>query len=187
MASEWVTDTSARKVVGVTTPDTSAVRAWARSNGYDVADRGRLPADVTDAYAAAHGQGSTAAPASGKPAAGKAATTRPAAKNKPATTAAAKRAAPAKKATRAQRAVPSTPPVDVAANQAPAAGIAPTTAAATRTAPEPKPSPVVDDRRLVALGEQLRALTERVAALEATVKKSDGRSGAKQSLFRRSR
>lgn len=186
MASAWVIDSSAGKIVGVTTPDTSAVRAWARSNGYDVADRGRLPADVTDAYVAAHGKGSTAAPASGKPA-----TTRPAAKKKAPP---AKGAAPAKKATRAQSAAPSTPPVDVAANQAPAAAAAP---AAARTAPKPTPrpvpapvpasAPVNDDHRLVALDEQLRALTERVAALEATAGKSNDKPGAMQSLFRRSR
>ena len=30
------------------------VRAWARGNGYDLPDRGRIPADVQAAYAAAH-------------------------------------------------------------------------------------------------------------------------------------
>jgi len=30
------------------------VRAWARENGYDVPDRGRIPADINAAYAAAH-------------------------------------------------------------------------------------------------------------------------------------
>jgi hypothetical protein len=39
----------------VTSPDTTAVRAWARENGYDVADRGRLPAEILDAYTAATG------------------------------------------------------------------------------------------------------------------------------------
>jgi hypothetical protein len=35
-----------------TTPDIdrAAVRTWARSNGFDVGDRGRIPADVVDAY-----------------------------------------------------------------------------------------------------------------------------------------
>jgi hypothetical protein len=32
----------------------SAVREWARANGYDVSDRGRVPADVKAAYDAAH-------------------------------------------------------------------------------------------------------------------------------------
>lgn len=32
--------------------DVAAVRAWARSNGYDVGDRGRVPRTVWDAYAA---------------------------------------------------------------------------------------------------------------------------------------
>lgn len=31
-----------------------AVREWANSNGHPVADRGRLPGSVLDAYAAAH-------------------------------------------------------------------------------------------------------------------------------------
>jgi hypothetical protein len=35
--------------------DQGAVRAWARDNGYpDLADRGRVPAKVLQAYAAAH-------------------------------------------------------------------------------------------------------------------------------------
>ena len=35
-------------------PDLSEVRAWARENGYEVSDRGRLSAELTDAYDAAH-------------------------------------------------------------------------------------------------------------------------------------
>ena len=34
--------------------NTKAVREWARANGYDVSDRGRIPADVMDAYDAAN-------------------------------------------------------------------------------------------------------------------------------------
>ncbi|MCL2787914.1 MAG: Lsr2 family protein [Micrococcales bacterium] len=34
--------------------DTPLVRAWARSHGYAVSDRGRIPADVRQAYNAAH-------------------------------------------------------------------------------------------------------------------------------------
>jgi hypothetical protein len=30
--------------------DTSAIRAWARENGYNVNDRGRVAADIIDAY-----------------------------------------------------------------------------------------------------------------------------------------
>jgi Lsr2 len=33
--------------------DTAAVRAWALQNGYTVGDRGRIPAEVREAYAAA--------------------------------------------------------------------------------------------------------------------------------------
>lgn len=34
--------------------DLSAVREWARENGYEVSDRGRIPGNVMDAYAAAN-------------------------------------------------------------------------------------------------------------------------------------
>ena len=46
---------AARKNTGKTPPtDTKAIREWARENGHDVSDRGRIPADVMDAYAAAN-------------------------------------------------------------------------------------------------------------------------------------
>lgn len=46
---------AARKTTGKTSPaDTKAIREWARDNGYDVSDRGRIPADVMEAYAAAN-------------------------------------------------------------------------------------------------------------------------------------
>ena len=34
--------------------DTKAVREWARDNGYEVSDRGRIPAPILEAFAAAH-------------------------------------------------------------------------------------------------------------------------------------
>ena len=34
--------------------NTKAVREWARANGYDVSDRGRIPTDIMDDYAAAN-------------------------------------------------------------------------------------------------------------------------------------
>ncbi len=61
--------THARKIGGTTrraasvrggrkpnTVDTVAVRAWARENGYDIKDRGRVPADLVEKYQAASGQ-----------------------------------------------------------------------------------------------------------------------------------
>ncbi|SHJ16773.1 Lsr2 protein [Tessaracoccus bendigoensis DSM 12906] len=33
---------------------TAEIRIWARDNGYEVSDRGRIPADVLAAYEAAH-------------------------------------------------------------------------------------------------------------------------------------
>ncbi|WP_394289209.1 Lsr2 family protein [Microbacterium sp.] len=35
-------------------PSAADIRAWARENGFDVPDRGRVSAEVRDAYAAAH-------------------------------------------------------------------------------------------------------------------------------------
>jgi len=35
-------------------PSAAEIRAWARSNGYDVPDRGRVSADVRSAYEAAN-------------------------------------------------------------------------------------------------------------------------------------
>lgn len=34
--------------------DTKAVREWARANGHEVSERGRVPADIVAAYEAAH-------------------------------------------------------------------------------------------------------------------------------------
>lgn len=34
--------------------DYSAIRAWAKDNGYQVSERGRVPASVIEAYDAAH-------------------------------------------------------------------------------------------------------------------------------------
>jgi hypothetical protein len=154
----------------VTTPDTNAVRAWARKNGYDVADRGRLPVEVQEAYARANDAGG------GRPATAKPATPRStAAKAKSTTTKRARKVAPkapARSAAAASSSAAATPQVDEA----------------QPSTPKAKPSPVADDRRLVALGEELAALTERVAALEAA---SGGKAGStpikKGPRFRRSR
>ncbi|MCB5912136.1 histone-like nucleoid-structuring protein Lsr2 [Streptomyces pinistramenti] len=35
--------------------DTAKVRAWAKDNGYNVNDRGRVPADIREAYEKANG------------------------------------------------------------------------------------------------------------------------------------
>ena len=35
-------------------PSAAEIRAWARENGYEVPERGRVSADVREAYAAAH-------------------------------------------------------------------------------------------------------------------------------------
>lgn len=34
--------------------NTTAVREWARANGYEISDRGRIPAHIRDAYTAAN-------------------------------------------------------------------------------------------------------------------------------------
>ena len=36
-------------------PDTAKIRAWAKENGYEVNDRGRVPAAVREAYEKANG------------------------------------------------------------------------------------------------------------------------------------
>ncbi|WP_267244206.1 histone-like nucleoid-structuring protein Lsr2 [Streptomyces sp. PR69] len=35
--------------------DTAAIRAWAKENGYEVNDRGRVPANIREAYEKANG------------------------------------------------------------------------------------------------------------------------------------
>ena len=44
----------ARKSGGDSGPSAKEIRDWARSNGYDVPDRGRIPADVRSAFDAAN-------------------------------------------------------------------------------------------------------------------------------------
>lgn len=41
-----------RSTVG---PDNATVREWARSNGYQVSERGRIKAEIVDAFSAANG------------------------------------------------------------------------------------------------------------------------------------
>lgn len=43
-----------RKAASSGGPNPREVRDWARSNGYEVSDRGRVPADVIAAFEAAH-------------------------------------------------------------------------------------------------------------------------------------
>lgn len=154
------------------------MRAWARDNGYDVADRGRLRPEVLEAYEAAQSKGGATA-------------TKKAPAAKPARP--AKKASPVKKASPARKAKPAParkaaakPVVTATAKKVaapPAAAPEPTAPAATPD-PEPKPKPVLDDRRLVALGEEIAALTERVAQLE---KQLNGKSSSKASRFRRNK
>lgn len=48
------TSTSRRSTGSTAGPSAADIRAWARENGYDVPERGRVSADVREAYAAAH-------------------------------------------------------------------------------------------------------------------------------------
>ena len=43
-----------RKAASSTGPNPREVRDWARSNGHEVSDRGRVPAEVIAAFEAAH-------------------------------------------------------------------------------------------------------------------------------------
>jgi hypothetical protein len=45
-----------RRVAGSTGPDPTAVREWAKSQGIDVKDRGRVPAELVVKFKAATGQ-----------------------------------------------------------------------------------------------------------------------------------
>ena len=50
-----VTNSRGRKARTTTSgPSARELRDWARSNGYEVSDRGRVPAEVRDAFDAAH-------------------------------------------------------------------------------------------------------------------------------------
>ncbi|GGV01418.1 hypothetical protein GCM10010211_80880 [Streptomyces albospinus] len=42
------------KVTAVSCDDSAAIRVWAKEAGYDVSNRGRVPAEVREAYAKAH-------------------------------------------------------------------------------------------------------------------------------------
>jgi nucleoid-associated protein Lsr2 len=46
----------ARQVVkgGAASGDTAKIRAWAKENGFDVSERGRVPGNIKDAYDKAH-------------------------------------------------------------------------------------------------------------------------------------
>lgn len=43
-----------RSSFSTTKGETAKIRAWARENGYTVSDRGRIPADILEAYNAAN-------------------------------------------------------------------------------------------------------------------------------------
>ena len=45
---------SSQSARGTSRTDLASVRAWARDNGHDVSERGRIPASVIKAYDAAH-------------------------------------------------------------------------------------------------------------------------------------
>jgi nucleoid-associated protein Lsr2 len=48
--------TGSRATAGAGREQAQAIREWARNNGYEVSDRGRIPANVIDAFEAAHAQ-----------------------------------------------------------------------------------------------------------------------------------
>ena len=51
---QWPTLKSASRGAPSSNSDTTAVREWAKANGYKVGDKGRIAADVRAAYAVAH-------------------------------------------------------------------------------------------------------------------------------------
>lgn len=46
--------TNSRRASGGGRSDTAAIREWARTNGHEVSERGRIPRTVLEAYDAAH-------------------------------------------------------------------------------------------------------------------------------------
>jgi len=46
--------TAVTKPAGLDREQTAAIRAWARQNGHDVSDRGRIAKAVVEAFQAAH-------------------------------------------------------------------------------------------------------------------------------------
>ena len=156
------------------------MRAWARENGYEVADRGRLPAEIADAYTAAHANGGrTASPASTKVrASSRGAAAKPA---RPARAVRPAKAAPVK--TAPAKTAPAKPAAST--DDAPTAVDAPAVEERAPAGAGPKPSRVTDDRRLVALAEELGALAERVAKLEKAVGGGKEKDKGKTSRFRR--
>lgn len=53
-AGHRVTGSKTARKAKAASGNTKTVREWARTNGFDVSDRGRIPADVAQAYAAAN-------------------------------------------------------------------------------------------------------------------------------------
>ena len=168
----------------MSTPATAEVRAWARAQGIAVAARGRVPAEVHEAYlastsgkpAAAGAGRSTATASASKPAVRKAAGKAPARK--------APAKAPTMKAPTTKAPARKAPARSTPASSAPASS-APATASPALTATVDVPSaapaaPVtaVDEGRLARLEEQVSALTARVAELEKP-------QAPKAALFRR--
>lgn len=47
--------TGGRRRPGNGRSDVASIRSWARDNGFEVSDRGRIPTEVRDAFEAAHG------------------------------------------------------------------------------------------------------------------------------------
>ncbi|MFV0633706.1 histone-like nucleoid-structuring protein Lsr2 [Demequina sp.] len=48
---------SSKRAAGAGRPrraDSVKIRAWAKANGYDISERGRISTEIRDAYAAAH-------------------------------------------------------------------------------------------------------------------------------------
>ncbi|MEU1624349.1 Lsr2 family protein [Streptomyces sp. NPDC020096] len=43
------------RTAAASSQDTAKIRAWAKENGYEVNDRGRVPATIREAYEKAHG------------------------------------------------------------------------------------------------------------------------------------
>jgi hypothetical protein len=153
----------------VTTPRTADVRAWARENGITIADRGRLPRDVLDAYAAAHGGSPADAPADRRPGT----SARPKKAEATASSRPKKAKATASRGTaRSARGKRKAGPTELAAVGAAASPSASTPRDRDAAAPADQPSGQDVEERLQQVEAQLAAAVARLTALESRTLRS---------------
>jgi hypothetical protein len=152
--------------------DGPAIREWAREQGHELAERGRIPSHIVDAYHAANRGGRAKAPVRAAAPAKAAAATK---------TALAKATAPTGKATRAAR---GTRPAAAKATKAPATKSAATkaapakaTAKATTAKPAAKTAAKTTTAKATTAAKTPRAAAKSPRATKSTVTAKTGQRG----------